>query len=244
MKTEVIATGSNGNCFLFEESLMIDVGLPFKTINEKVDLSKVTHILLTHKHGDHFKESTIRAIYSRYKHIIFVCGVWLYEKLRITLGLSTESENLNTIKVIEMGTKKPYLFGDFEVWGIHIQKKDKKEKSYNIPSHDAENCGYRLRLNGHKHIHITDTSDLNGIIALNYDTATIECNHCYTTAREIIDNLEDGEFHHIIWAVNNHLCVEKVIAWCRKNGIKSLRPIHIGDTTRDEVIKKLREELS
>lgn len=108
--------------------------------------------------------------------------------------------------------------------------------------HDVPNCGYRIMKDGFKHFHITDTNTLDGITAKNYDSASIECNHEINKALELIEEAKkNGEYSHLQGAINSHLSVDKVIKFCKENNIKKLYPVHIGNSTKKEVIKKLKE---
>lgn len=58
MKLKVLATGSNGNCYLLQsekETLILDCGIPIKEIKKGLnfDLSKVVGCVVTHSHKDH-----------------------------------------------------------------------------------------------------------------------------------------------------------------------------------------------
>lgn len=63
MKFYSLASGSSGNCFLIdngEELLLIDVGIPYNNIKEKLtslnyNIEDIKYILITHTHGDHIK---------------------------------------------------------------------------------------------------------------------------------------------------------------------------------------------
>jgi len=217
----IIATGSTGNCFLFNESVIIDMGVSMKGIKDKVDFTKISHILLTHIHSDHFNKATIRAINNKYPHIKFIFGEWLAEQMRLL--------RVENFEVIEMN--KLYDFDTFKLAGV-------------IAYHDVQNCGYRLVFGSHKHLHITDTSTLQGITAIDYDTATIECNYHRDTALSIIEDKRDrGEFSHLVKALENHLDVADCVDFCNVNKVKKLIPVHIGDSTRVEVEKYLKENL-
>lgn len=223
MKIKIIETGSTGNCFLFNETLIVDMGLPMSRLKEKVDFKKVTHILLTHIHGDHFNKTTLSRIFNDYPYVKFVCGEWLHEPLRLVFGGDTER-----INVIEMNQE--FKADGFKVYGFHAE-------------HDEPNCGYRIvDENGHKHFHVTDISTLSGLTAQSYDTATIECNYHTKTADSIIDKArEDGEFSHMTRSKRTHLSVEEVIEFSKNNNIGELTPVHIGNSTKKEVIQALRD---
>ena len=63
MKFYSLASGSNGNSFLIDngkQTILIDVGISFNKIKEKLDLLgydilNVDYILITHAHVDHIK---------------------------------------------------------------------------------------------------------------------------------------------------------------------------------------------
>ncbi|BDR84907.1 MBL fold metallo-hydrolase [Clostridium tetani] len=60
MKLKVLGSGSSGNCYLLqgkEETLIIECGLPYKTILKGLDfnLSNVVGCLISHEHKDHSK---------------------------------------------------------------------------------------------------------------------------------------------------------------------------------------------
>lgn len=218
MKFEILGTGSSGNCFLINDELMIDIGLPYSKIKDRV--KNIKYSLCTHQHGDHFNKDCIRKVFVNHESIKFVCGQWLVDKL-LKIGVDQ-----NRIIVHDFG--KVYELGEYKISPI-------------IAYHDVENCGYRILHDGKKHIHITDTVSLDGISAVGYDSASIECNHHYETALKIIEEAKDNdEFSHLKGAVNSHLSVDKTIRFCKENGIKKLIPVHIGNSTKKEVIEALK----
>ncbi len=220
MKHKIIGTGSDGNSFLFEDSLIIDLGLSYKKMTESlgIDIGKIKWVLLTHIHGDHFNQTAIRKMFVN-TQATFICGEWLKDKL-INLGIDDDR-----IMIVECG--KVYELDDFKISPI-------------LAYHDVENCGYRIVLKGHKHIHITDTYTIDGINAISYDSATIECNHCEVRAIKIIKEAkENGEFSHLSGAMASHLSVQQTMAFCKENKIKKLIPVHIGGSTRKEVLLAL-----
>ena len=221
MKVNIIATASTGNCFLFEDSIIIDIGVPMKQLEGVLDFKEITHILLTHIHGDHFNKTTIRNIIANHKHIKFIFGEWMREPMRLL--------RVDNFEVIDMN--KLYDFDVFKLVGVNAY-------------HDVENCGYRLVFGEHKHFHMTDTSTLEGITALNYDTATVECNYHKETALGIIEEkYERGEFSHLRKALENHLDVADCVSFCVENKIKELIPVHVGSSTMAEVGDYLKDSL-
>ncbi len=60
MKLKVLGSGSAGNCYLLQdekETLMLECGLPYKTILRglKFNLSNIVGCLVSHEHKDHSK---------------------------------------------------------------------------------------------------------------------------------------------------------------------------------------------
>ncbi|MCW8932189.1 MAG: MBL fold metallo-hydrolase [Gammaproteobacteria bacterium] len=216
MQFKILGTGSSGNCFLINDDLMIDAGLPYSKIKDKV--KNVRYVLLTHIHGDHFNKSTIRKLAANH-NVMFICGEWLFDEL---------------LNIVNSESILVYGFGiAFDAIGYDVAM----VKAY----HDVPNCGYRIMQDGHKHLHITDTYTLDGIAAKGYHSASIECNHEINKALVLIDEAkENGEFSHLIGAVNSHLSVDKTIQFCKGNGIKKLIPVHIGSSTKKEVIDALK----
>jgi Cft2 family RNA processing exonuclease len=58
MKIDIIASGSNGNCIVIDDGhskLMLDAGLPYSKLAQKVKLSELEGIFVSHSHLDHCK---------------------------------------------------------------------------------------------------------------------------------------------------------------------------------------------
>lgn len=215
-----VASNSKGNLYTIDESIIIDCGVSFSFLDEKIDFQSFGFLLLTHEHADHLNKVALRKVFTRSK-IKIVCGEWLHNIL-LSYGFDEDR-----IMVVEFG--KVYQLDDYKISPV---------KAY----HDVENCGYRIMQGNHKHLHITDTSTLDGIVALDYDTATIECNHDEFKALELIaEAKENGEFTHLKGAINSHLSVQQTIQFCDQNRVKQLYPAHLGSSTKKEVIQALRE---
>lgn len=220
MKFQIINTGSDGNCFVVDDELMIDAGVVYKKLTTGIDIEKIKYVMLTHIHGDHFNKTAIRKIYINNENVVFYCG-WFLEKELINIGVPS-----NNIHVIDSGLI--YRVGDFVISPIELY-------------HDVPNFGYRIMKDGHKHIHATDTSSLFGITAKNYHSASIECNYQKDDADRIIKDAENNnEFTHLKRAIQTHLSVEQTIDFCIENNIKKLIPVHIGSITKKGVNEKLK----
>ena len=218
MQIRIIGTGSSGNSFLFNDDLIIDVGLSFKDMKNAIDLKKVKYVLLTHIHGDHLSLDALRKIVVRYD-VKIICGKFLLQTL---LKNGHDRDN-----IIVVSASKMYKIGQYKISPV-------------IAYHDVDNFGYRIIQDGYKHFHITDTSTLDGITAKNYDSATIECNHDLQTLLKLVEEAKNNdEFTHLVGAKNSHLSVQQTVKFVKENNIKKLYPVHIGDSTRTEVLKCL-----
>ena len=74
MKYEILATGSDGNCVILDGSVMVDCGVPYKTVAPH--LAGLKLVLLTHLHSDHFNPRTIRRMAYEKPSLRFGCCVW------------------------------------------------------------------------------------------------------------------------------------------------------------------------
>ena len=84
--------------------------------------------------------------------------------------------------------------------------------------HDAENCGYHLKLDYETAFYATDTGTLDHIGAKDYDLYLIEANHTRAEIEErIADKLARGEFAYEVRAARNHLSREQALDWLARN---------------------------
>lgn len=215
MKINIIGSGSSGNSILFDDSVLLDAGLSYK----KFDGLNIDIVLLSHCHSDHINNSTIRKLYIANNDLKFCCGSFLKKNL-LDIGLPEKN-----IVVVEAG--KLYRKGDITFSPVNLY-------------HDVPNIGYRLFKGNYKHFAATDTDHLKGISAKDYYSATIECNHDLDTALAIIEKAkETGNFTHMERTINTHLNVDQAIKFVKDNNIKKLIPVHMGSSTKNQVIKTL-----
>ena len=195
MKYEIIQTGSTGNCTILENILALDMGVAFKKVAPCMrDLQLV---FVSHEHGDHFKESTIRNL-ARSRPLLRFCGGEFLVQKFLDAGVSARN-----IDILEAGTT--YDYGAFQVEPIAL-------------SHDVPNYGLRVFMKGQKAVYIVDTGHLEGIEAKGYDLYLVEANH---TTAEIEERAAEkraaGEYCYEIRAAENHLSYEQTIEWLTEN---------------------------
>lgn len=196
MICNVIATGSKGNAVVLGRMILLDCGVPYKMIEPYVrDLRLV---LLSHIHGDHFNPATIRRLHKERPSLRFGCCEWLVRPLL---------DARVAAKCIDVYTPDSVYGYDPGV----------KVSAFCL-SHDVDNCGYRVWIDGESAIYATDTGTMEGISAPDYDYYLVEANH---TEAEIADRiqrkLEAGEFVYEYRAAAGHLSREKADAWLAQN---------------------------
>lgn len=105
MNYKIIATGSTGNAVFLNDYILIDCGVTFKAL--KYVYKQLQIVLLTHRHIDHFKPTTIHKLSEERPTLRFGCCEWLVNDL-VEAGVPKQS-----IDVFEIG-KIAELVGDTE----------------------------------------------------------------------------------------------------------------------------------
>lgn len=214
----VLASGSRGNAVIYDEKILVDIGTPYSKLKKYLDDVKL--ILLTHRHFDHLNTTTLRKIIVNHKDIRFGVPHYLVHEFE-------EKEiSKDRYQVYEVG--ELYNYGTYKIAPIKLY-------------HDVPNVGYRIiRNDGYKHIHITDTYTVQGIIAKDYDSAAIECNFEKYRALELINEAdESGDYSHIRGSINSHLSVQDANKFIDSNNIKRTIPLHISSKMKKEVLEYL-----
>lgn len=222
MNINIIGTGSSGNAILFDDSVLLDTGLPFKEL--EAHASKIKIVLLTHQHGDHLNKTTVRKLHIANNDIKFCCGDFIHKNVS---DIGIPEEQIITVERGEYYRNNEIIFSPVSLY------------------HDVPNFGYRIIKGAYKHFHATDTAHLQGISCKDYDSATVECNHERTAALQIIEEKAiEGDFCHLKRAIETHLSVDKAVDFIISNNIKDFYPVHMGSSTQKEVMKYLDENIT
>lgn len=192
---EVISTGSKGNAVVVENTVLIDCGVSYKSVRHIVKGLKL--VLLTHIHSDHFSHTTIRRLAAERPMLRFGCCRWLVPELRKS---GVEAANIDVF--------------DFNVsYGYGICNVIPFRLNHNVP-----NCGYKLHFPHGKVFYATDTNDLNGIAARNYDLYLVEANYIDEEIQQrIAAKKENGEYAYEQQVLLNHLSKAKCDDFIYKN---------------------------
>lgn len=205
----IISSGSKGNAVLINDCILIDCGVKSELLKPYWNDIKI--VLLTHVHGDHFKKTTIKKLAKDRPTVRFGCCKWLVDEL-VKCGVSK-----NNIDVYDF--EKKYNYGVFELISVSLV-------------HNVPNCGYKLKFKDNsKMIYATDTNNLNGVIAQDYDLYMIESNYDDEEIQERIRVKEErGEYVYEHQVLKNHLsktkCMNFIAKYMGDNGTFIAMHIH------------------
>lgn len=195
MKYNIISTGSHGNAVVLNDIILCDCGVTFKALREVYKALKI--VLLTHRHSDHFNETTIKILSEERPTLRFGCCEWLAADL-VKIGV-----NPRNIDVYKVG--KIYNYGVFKVSPVKLY-------------HNVPNAGYRLFYEGKKALYATDTGHLKGITAKNYDLYLIEANYEEDDLQERIRRKQEtGQYCYELNVSNRHLSKDQADAFLYEN---------------------------
>lgn len=201
----VLSTGSKGNCIIYLDTIAVDLGVSFKSIEPFKNELQI--VLLTHVHSDHFNLSAIKKLSFERPSLRFACGEFLKEKL----------EGIRNVDILESG--KIYNYGSFKVSPITLY-------------HDVPNFGWRIFKENKKIIHCTDTSHLNGITAKNYDLYAIEHNHDLELAENKISSKKsEGKFCYEVGAINSHLSEQQAKQFIFENAGENSQVLRLHESS-------------
>lgn len=195
MTCEIISSGSSGNAVNLG-GVLLDCGVPFKSLRGCAKELKL--VLLTHRHSDHFRPSTVSKLAYERPTLRFGCCAWMVPLLR---DAGVEARRIDVY-----GPGAWYEYGG----GILV--------SPFLTFHDVENCGYRVYIDGEKSFYATDTVTLNGISAKNYDLYLVEANYTEHGLEDRMSRkLESGEFSYEARARDTHMSREYALKWLSEN---------------------------
>ena len=201
MNYNIISTGSKGNAVVLNDRLLIDCGVNYKQLSPYV--SGLQLVLLTHIHGDHFYPSTIKKLAKMRPTLRFGCCKWLVNNL-ISCGVQKWRIDVFTPELLNTYS------GDLQITAVEL-------------THDVPNCGYKIFIDGEKIFYATDTNNLNGITAPDYDLYMIEANYEDDEIQERIRKKEEsGSYAYEYKVLKSHLSKAKCDDFIVRNaGTKS-----------------------
>lgn len=213
MRFQIISTGSCGNAVLLDNRILIDCGVSFKALQHVAD--SLQAVLLTHRHTDHLKASTVRRLVRLNPDLVFICCDWLLFDL---IDCEVPARN---ISVVTIGKK--HHFADFAVCPVLLY--------HNVPQ-----CGYRVYIDGERAFYATDTAHLEGITAKDYELYLVESNYGEEEIKERIrEKLDRGEFCYELGVPERHLSREQADAFLMQNMGANSRCVYLHEHIDKEV---------
>lgn len=148
--------------------------------------------------SDHIKPSTVRFLHEVRPSLRFACCEWMAPIL-VSVGVDKRC-----VDVMTCGERYEYG-GGIIVEPVHL-------------THDVDNCGWKIRMDGERAIYATDTGTMDGITAKDYDLYMIEANYTEADMAERIKRkTETGVFLYEYRAAAGHLSREQADAWLAQN---------------------------
>ena len=197
------ASSSRGNFYVVDDGqtkIMLDCGIPFKQIKEKLNFKthEIEAVCLSHQHMDHSKAA----------RDILKAGLDIYAKQETidTLGLSG-------YRIHPIEANKQFNLGTWSILPFDLE-------------HDCPNLGFlMMNRNKEKFLYVTDTyycryrfNDLSVI--------AIECNHSYDI---LAANVEAGTVpvEHKNRLIRSHFSLENVKEFLKANDLSMVREIYL-----------------
>lgn len=206
MVYKIIATGSDGNATVINDSILIDCGVPYKALKHHV--KRLRLVLLTHIHGDHFNPATVRRLAHERPVIRWAACEWMIQPL-VEAGVMRSQ-----IDVLKCGSTTEYKGAGLLITPVRL-------------THNVPNCGFKVLqrlLPGipgdyfGRLFYATDTGTLDGITAKGYELYLVEANHTRAEIEEAVAQAQaEGRFSYRVAAAENHLSYEQAVDWLMDN---------------------------
>lgn len=174
---KIIATGSSGNAVRIE-NMMFDCGIPFKEMKE--DLYLCDSLFITHSHGDHIKEATLKAIRKEFPRIK------VYANAHVAYQYDVD---------VIVGSAKVKLTGNRLIIpfdGVH----------------DVPVTGYIIQTNGLNILYMTDTARVELPEDIPLDYVFLESNYDETTIYQLAKQYRTRNYNPLESSLR-HLSTQK-----------------------------------
>ena len=199
MEYNIVSSGSDGNCVIINENIMIDCGIKTKDF-AKIDISKIKYVLITHSHGDHIKKSNIKKLLSK---TIYV-NRETFDKYADIL--------VSAKKVVVLDVNEVYKLGDFNMIPFEVY--------HDIQCHGFSFIGQDISV-----LYSTDLAYTKDLPNLQYDYIFLEANY---DVNKIIKASEDKRYKSRVKSNFRHLSKQdslQYVACHLKKGGK-YEPLH------------------
>lgn len=197
MEYTIIASDSSGNAHLYDNRLLVDIGVPYEVIEPYVH--KIEYVYITHRHGDHFNLSTLKRLLSNRPSI----------KVLSHHDVVSRMQGIDKSNIVQIEKYKTYKLNNMLIHPIPLE-------------HDVYNLGLKFFVNGKKALHATDTYTLDHILAKDYDYYFVERNHCEDVLKyKVEQELLLGKYSHGLKSQYNHISKQRLENWLKNNANKN-----------------------
>lgn len=155
MKYNIIGSSSKGNAIIIEDIILLDCGVSYSKL--KTYLKKIKLIFISHIHKDHLLPTTIKKIAYNYPNIKYICG---------------SSDVVYALTKNGVAKKNIYILDESKRYNLGICKVKLESLIHDVPNHLI-----KIEIKDKKCIYIVDTSNVDNIVAKNYDLYLIENNY-------------------------------------------------------------------
>lgn len=199
MDCQIISTGSKGNAVFLNGQVLIDCGVPYSKLAESGVVEKVKYVFLTHQHKDHLNVATLKKLILNRPTIKIIYPDYLCKPLCDFCHSFDNSFFIKNSFIVY--PQKWYEISNIQFSCVPLQ-------------HDVPNVGWKIHFlipqGIYKVIYATDTVNLDGIVAKNYNLYLIEANFSKT---EIIERIKEkranGQYVYEDRVLKTHLSKEK-----------------------------------
>lgn len=220
MNYRVISTGSKGNCVIYKDLIMVDIGIKLKDRELIIPyLDSIKLIVITHRHSDHLQLPLLKWIIENYPNIRIVYGTDVEDYLSYKLVKKLKGETVPILlpKFTIVNSEKAYDFGLFKIRFLDLY-------------HDVPNFGLYIQFkDDYKVFHATDTYTLEGIsIPQDTDLIAIEHHHIEEHYKNLIEEKQmNGEYSHEYGAKNAHHSFEQCKYFLDRNNLNNVEVLRL-----------------
>ena len=201
MPYNLIASGSGGNCIIYKDNVMVDIGIKLKDRELIIPyLDNIKVIIITHRHSDHIQIPLMKWLIKEYPDItyMYIQDVRDYLDEKLVKKVKGETVQIEVPKEVIIEPLKVYNLGIMKFQPINVY-------------HDVPNIAlYAQFKDRYRLFHATDTHTLEGIkIPRDTDLIAVEHHHEIDHYDELIaEKALNDEFSHELGAKNVHMAFE------------------------------------
>jgi len=203
---KTIASGSSGNCYAIEHKgkyLLLEAGVPFDEVRPAIDYNTqdIVGCLISHEHGDHAK--------------------YVQDFIDRDIDVFASEGTQEALGVEDILTPKKHIRTDLT--------EDFRVVSFDV-NHDAkEPVGWLIGLwTGSRYRRVLYLTDC-GYCEYKFNDLEVIMIECNYTKKKLINNIRQGRVKTALKPrlIENHMSLENVKTFLRRNDISNLLEIHL-----------------